>query len=414
MGAGRSASRRAAVAAALFWIWPPFLLFQLTHQQGFYASNVVYCSLLLLLALRVVEQPSRTRVGLFGLVLGLAFWQTAQIVPVAAGVIAWTIWKQPRCLRHVWVAVPLAALGALPWIVWNVGHDWESLVQHDYGDKLRSLRLLASPVLPMMAGLRAPFSAELLLPKVLTYVVYVSLIALFIYGAVKARDREASILYFVTAVFPIVYMLSPKTTWSVGTPRFIVVLAPVLVLLFSQLATRFARAVALLVLAAVISVVTVQRMDVWFRTQSPNMYAFGPRQIAHWVPRDLGPLIFELNELHLDHVYTDYWLSYRLAFDSRERIIAANYTSPTFTWNGGQAIPTASLSARYPAYQDEVKRARHGFVFYRQTIRASRPAITQLEQHGYRRYVAGSFVVYAPPDTVAHRVETNSVEIDSP
>jgi hypothetical protein len=34
----------ATYAAALFWIWPPFLLFQLTHQLGFYGSDVVYCS----------------------------------------------------------------------------------------------------------------------------------------------------------------------------------------------------------------------------------------------------------------------------------------------------------------------------------------------------------------------------------
>ena len=160
---GRLGRRAAAVAAALFWIWPAFNIFQPTHQQALYASDVVYCSLLLLLALRVVEQPDRLRVGLFGFVLGLAFWQTAQIVPVVVPIIVWTIWKRPGCLRHIWLAMPLAALGALPWIVWNAGHGWESLAMPDYGDKLRSLRLLASPVLPMTVGLRAPFSAELLL-----------------------------------------------------------------------------------------------------------------------------------------------------------------------------------------------------------------------------------------------------------
>ena len=47
----------ASVAAAVFWIWPPFVIYKLTHQWDFYASDVVYCALFLLLALRVVERP---------------------------------------------------------------------------------------------------------------------------------------------------------------------------------------------------------------------------------------------------------------------------------------------------------------------------------------------------------------------
>jgi hypothetical protein len=85
----------AAAGAALFWIWPPFVIDQLTEEIGSYASGVLYCGLLLLLALRIAERPDRTRVGLFGLALGLAFWETPQIIAVAAGVIAWMIWRVP-------------------------------------------------------------------------------------------------------------------------------------------------------------------------------------------------------------------------------------------------------------------------------------------------------------------------------
>ena len=82
----------AVVAGCLVWIWPPFLVHRLTHQFGFYAGGVLYSALLLFLALRLVERPSRTRAGLFGLTLGLALWQSAQVL-VAVGVIAWTIWR---------------------------------------------------------------------------------------------------------------------------------------------------------------------------------------------------------------------------------------------------------------------------------------------------------------------------------
>lgn len=388
----------AAVAAAVFWIWPPFVVYQLTHQQGFYASNVVYCGLLLLLALRVAERPDRTRAGLFGLVLGLAFWQTAQIVPVAAGVIGWTMWKQPRFLRQLWVAVPFAVLGALPWFIWNAGHGWESLNMPDYGDKTRSLRLLVSPVLPMMVGLRAPFSAELLLPAALTYLIYVGLVAAFVYGAFRTRHRSSSILYVVTAVFPFVYVISPKTVYSLGTPRFIVVLGPVLALLLAQMATRYVRAAAILALACVVSLVTLHRMDDWFRAPPPKIThakGLGPRHVAQWVPRDLGPLVSALDTLGLDHVYADYWLAYRLDFDTRERIVAVENRFTGLTFVRGQAVPSFQRDVRYRPYDREVRRARHGFVFYPQTV-GSVPIVAQLERRGYRRHEVGSYVIYSP------------------
>ena len=387
------------VAGLVFWIWPGFNIFWLTHQQGFYGSNVVYCALLLLLALRVAERPDRMRVGVFGLVLGLAFWQTAQIVPVAAGVVAWTVWKAPRALRQLHVAVPLALLGALPWIIWNVGHGWESLLQPDYGDKLRSVRLLASPVLPMITGLRAPLSAELLVPPAaLTYVVYVVLVGAFVYGFVRSIRRDVSILYVVVAVFPLVYALSPKTSLALGTPRFVVVLTPVLALLVAQLATDWGRGAVILVLACVISVVTLQRTEEWFRDtprRTTHAEGLGPRHIVQWVPRDLGPLVDKLDALGLSHVYAEYWLAYRLNFDTDERIVAAHNAFVEVRLEDGQAVPRTLDADRYPPYTEQVREARHGFVFYRQFVDMI-PIVPELERLGYRRHDVGSYVVYAP------------------
>ena len=391
----------ARVAAGLFWIWPAFNLYQLTHQYDFYASDVVYSALLLLLALRVVDRPDRVRVGVFGLVLGLAFWQTVQIVPLAVPVIGWTIWKQPRCLRHVWTALPPAALGALPWIIWNAEHGWKSLAQPPYGDYARSLRLLASPSLPMMLGLRAPFSARLLVPPAaLMYVIYLGLAALLAYGALRARGN-VTILYASAAVFPFVYASSPKTILALGIPRYITVVTPIMALLVAQLAVTYWRGVAVLAVACLVSVVTVQRMDAWFRgvpSKTNNARGLGPRHAVQWVPRSLGKLTSALDALGVHRVYADYWLAYRLDFDSKERIVAVESRFMALRFDRGQAIPAADAAARYGPYEREVRRARHGFVFYRQII-GSIPIVASLQLHGYRRHDAGSFVIYAPgPD----------------
>src|SRR5581483_5338450 len=71
----------AFVARSVLWLWPPYTIAHRTKEYGFYASNLVYCALLPLLALRIVDRPTRARVAWFGLALGLAFWQTAQIIP---------------------------------------------------------------------------------------------------------------------------------------------------------------------------------------------------------------------------------------------------------------------------------------------------------------------------------------------
>src|SRR6185437_6293937 len=192
----------AVVAALALWIWPPYTIAHTLREFGFYASDLLYCALLLLLALRIVERPTRVRVGLFGLVVGLAFWETAQIIPIALPVIGWTAWKAPRALRHAWVGAAAAVLGALPWLIWNIEHSWASLLRrsdaHSYG---HGLRLLVSPLLPMLLGLRAPLTAQAIVPKALMLLVYVLLLLAFVYAAWRARHSQRSLLYAVCAAF---------------------------------------------------------------------------------------------------------------------------------------------------------------------------------------------------------------------
>ena len=110
----------AGVAGGLAWIWPPFVIYKLTHQWGFYASGTLYSALVLLLTLRLAERPSKARAGTFGLVVGLALWQSAQLVPIVVTAIVWAVWRRRSVLRYAWIAAVFAVIGALPSIVWNV------------------------------------------------------------------------------------------------------------------------------------------------------------------------------------------------------------------------------------------------------------------------------------------------------
>ena len=380
----------AGIAAALLWIWPPYTIVHLTPEFGFYASNLLYCALLLLLALRIVERPDRVRVGVFGLVLGLAFWQTAQIIPIALPLIAWTVWRRPEALRHLWLAASLAALGALPWLVWNVRHDWGSLLARSTaGQYAHGLRLFASPLLPMLLGLRAPLSGELLLPKPLMYLAYVALIALFVVAAVRSRTRTVFVLFAIAAAFPFVWAISHRVTVLTSHPVFLIVLSPVLALLLAGTARTTARGAALLVLALVVSAVSLHRMDVSLRSPEP-----------HWppaTPRSLGPLVSTLDRLGLDRVYANYWIAYRLDFDTDERIVATENLFRDGKVEEGRFVPSADPYVRYPPYQRTVRASRTaGFVFFRAEV-SSTAIVPMLERHSYSRHTVGPFVVFAPP-----------------
>ncbi len=380
----------AAVAAALFWIWPPYTIVRVTPEFGFYASNLFYCALLVLLALRIVERPDRVRVGVFGFVLGLAFWQTAQIIPIALPLIAWTIWRRPEALRHVWLALPLAGLGALPWLVWNLEHDWGSLMARSTpGEYAHGLRLFASPLLPMMLGLRTPLTGQLLLPKPLMYLLYVGLLALFVVAAVRSRRRTMFVLFAIAAAFPFSWAVSHRVTVLTSHPVFLVVLSPVLALLLGSVARTPARAAALLAVALVVTVVSLTRIDDSLRSADP-----------HWpptTPRDLDPLVATLDRLGIDHVYANYWIAYRLDFDTNERVVATENLFRDARLRNGQVVPSYDPYVRYRPYQRQVRAApRAGIVLFRADVQST-PVVPVLERHGYRRHRVGPFVVLAPP-----------------
>jgi 4-amino-4-deoxy-L-arabinose transferase-like glycosyltransferase len=361
----------ARTAAALLWLWPPFNLFQLTQQQSFYAANVVYCALVLLLALRLAERPSPLRAALLGFTIGFGFWETPQIVPIAAPAVCWCVWRERAVLRHALPGAAATVAGASPWIVWNALHGFASLAIHsDAHLYLRSLRLFASPILPMTLGLRTPFTQQLLVPSAAAiYLVYAGLLAAFALGAYRTRTRPAFLLFVVAALFPLVYALDRRTTFFTSWPQYTVVVTPVVVLLVAQVATRYGRAVAVLALALAITAVSIPRMIDYYHVPQPV-----PR-----APRDLAPLVAELDRLGVRRAFADYWIAYLVDFATKERIVAVE----------------PGPHPRYRPYERAVSSSPHGYVFFRRTAPAR--LVAALVGRGYGRHEVGPFLVLAPP-----------------
>ena len=129
----------------------------------------------------------------------------------------------------------------------------------------------------MALGLRATWTQERLLPGLLTYLVLAALLAAFVYGWLRARESDASLLYVVVAAFPFIYAIS-GWTYTETEPRYLMTLVPMLHLLLAQLARRLSLAVVLLACAVVVSVVNLQRMNAY--ELRPQTYPPATRSMA--------------------------------------------------------------------------------------------------------------------------------------
>jgi hypothetical protein len=190
--------------------------------------------------------------------------------------------------------------------------------------------------------------------------------------------------------FPFVWAIASRVEALTSEPRFLIVVSPILALLLAQLATDRWRAAVLLVVAGAVTVVTLHRIDGWYRAVRPSDLPLAPR--------DFGPLIGTLDRLGIDRAYADYWIAYRLDFDTRERIVAVEtpYPSANPTVRGDLVVPPRG-DVRREEYRDEVEASRRpAFVYFRQNL-SQWPFIPELDRHGYRRVNVGPFVVFAPP-----------------
>ena len=381
--------RQAVVAAALCWIWPPETLVLAVKEIGFYASNTFYCALVLLLVLRAFERPDAVRVGVLGLVLGLAVWETTQIVPLAVPAVAWLVWRRPAVVRRAWAAVPLAVVGALPFIVWTLTHHFHSLMMSSglsssYGWRLRTF---ASPVLAMALGLRLPSTQAWQIPFGIGAVVFVAAVVLFFIGAYVSRGRPVSLLYTVCLVYPFVMAISPRSYGTID-PHYLTTLMPVFALLVAQLARSVLSSALVLVAGAALTFGWVHASYDRARHDTSDSSA---------TPRSIAPLIATLDGLHVDRVYTTYWIAYRLDFESNERIIAVENKFDRVSIRDGDVVPGPDPFVRYRPYERSVRTStRHAFVFLR-NYQPQTGVVPMLLTHGYTPHDVQTFVVYAPP-----------------
>ncbi len=387
---GESAAR---FAGLLFWVWPAYFVWKSTRAHGFYGSTLVLGLVALLLTLRLRERPSRRDLVLLGLALGCGLWASPQVAILAAPAVLWLLVSRPRIVARSGLVVVAMIVGALPWIVANIWHGFDSLSAGiPRGDGIANLHNLAVATTPTALGLRVPFSLQWIGGPYVGPLLYVTALAGSLFQLVRRR-RALAVVILTFVLFPLLYYLSPYTYVNVE-PRYLTILSPIIALVIGSMMTTQRRGVIVLACALALSVTGLVIM------KTRDLAAASDTAEGVVVPADFGPLVHLLESRGVTNVYTGYWVAWRLTYITSERIIAvAAEGDPVI--RDGRVDPNDTDFGRYPPFYRRVhadKNATHVFIL---GGRFEARFGGLLRRVGYRRIDTGGFAVYLPPLTQA-------------
>jgi dolichyl-phosphate-mannose-protein mannosyltransferase len=374
----------ARLGAAAFWVWSAYVVWKSTRAHGFYGAALVLGLAVVLLTLRLEERPTRRALVLLGLALGLGWWATPQVMVVALPAVAWLVWQRRELLRSAWLVLGAAIVGALPWLVSNVRHDWHSLDTPPRGGSLAdSIHNLFAATLPTALGARLPFTLEWVGGSVVGACLYALLLGAVLWTLVRRRSRLGPLVP-VLVCFPAFYALSPYS-WFNTEPRYLVLVGPLLALVIVTAGGTAGRSGAIACGLAALSAVAIAQLD---RRDVPSAYSDG---VA--VPADIEPLLRTLEAHGVHHAFADYWLAWRINFESDEEIIAVKGEG-RFRTDAARRRRDAGERGRYPPFYESVTADPDAaYVFLAGTNREARSRQRLLDA-GYRRLGTGEFVVY--------------------
>ena len=364
-------------AATAFWVWPEALVWNSTRELGFRGVTMLAGLLSVKFALRWVKSRRRTDALGFGVVAGIGWWSSPEIVYFLLPALLLVLWAMSRehDLRRAEVGalvVPAVAgvcVGSLPWILSNVSSGFASVsskaspvyAPSSYGQRLE---IVLGKTLPMMVGLRhAPgggwvgdTAGEVIYGLV---VVVVACICLYAIAAFRQSPPLAAMaigcfaFVFINPVFP------ATTYWTEGL--YGVFLVPLLlVTLFGTLGQLIAEPHAgfgltarylplpILILSAASTVVSFA--DSWLQTPPPT-YSNQVAQPFFFKDWDSDPSSTALRAVHIAHAhgieyaYADYWTAYVLDALSEGQMTVTDTHNDRW-----RAAYRAVLRARDPAW----------------------------------------------------------------
>jgi hypothetical protein len=203
-----------------------------------------------------------------------------------------------------------------------------------------------------------------------------------------------TLFVLVVVAYPFLYAMS-GLTWLTSEPRYVVLVAPALVLLVAKPATTLPRAAAMLAIFTLLSAAVLVRWISWSHDDA-RAVALDPHYLK------IEPAIEALDRAGVDRAFAGYWLAYRITFDTRERIIVSEWDLQHLRQAGRRRVvppvPRDYREHHHPAYDRAVREApRHAYLVVRGELDEEKTR-RDLREHGYRETSLGNlYLLVSPP-----------------
>lgn len=320
------------------------VLLYTTVSLGGYGEALLIGNLLLILTFSIRDNPERTwRFAAWGVLAGLGFWAFGMsliyILPTSVFILR-IVSGQPSQSRwrSLWRLIAAFFLGSSPWWLWAIQNGPAMVGQELFGSAIAGassqnlLEAVGSHALNLVLfgptvilGVRPPWSvasiAKPLIPMVA--LIWIGFVGFQILAWRRERIERSgkSLIYAVAAVFILGYLLTPFGADPSG--RYFVPLTVLLAIpmagFLAEIRNRFgelARLAALILLVA---------FNVWGTLESARRNPPGIttqfNQVTQIDHAHMPELVDFLSRQGESVGYTNYWVSYPLAFLSDESII---------------------------------------------------------------------------------------------
>lgn len=388
----------AVVGSIIFFIAPASFVWWSTKEAGFYWITIDLGLLIMLLGVRLVNRHTLLKTELvntadfdqdpykrfpevfewilIGIFIGLGWWNSPDIMYFLVPTTLWVIYKRPNSFLKIPIVLLGAIVGALPWLWANLNNGFLSLKIPSFpianNSYLYHLEVFFSGDLPVALGLKVPYKDHWIFHGAqLGY--FLVVLPVLATGLVVSYKRF-NLLTLTIVIYPFILAISPFS-WYVGEGRYVTFLAPFLSLLIVITLGVFGQYIVIGLGTAIIGILTGVGLLMMDAPQlSPTI-----NNIA--VPASFKPLEHLLIQKHIHYVYANYWIAYRLTFETDLKVIAA---------------PTAII--RYKPYNKLVassfdpahiflKGSPNGVLFINTMHKTGETVFT---------YSTGNFVIYKP------------------
>ncbi len=400
----RFVTRKGAAIAGLLTALPPagFLLWS-TMARGGFIELVVLGTLSFILAIDILrtETPRSTQFLFLGIILGLGWWTNNQmifyLVPLALVFLAWFGARFPFKKAISWLLLTATGffVGSAPFWSFNLlrkprWQTFELLTRPQnstgFSDHFSGY---FSEALPIIFGARRFWSDVDLFPYAtpVAYAVYSIVLLLFLIRAVRSsgdawtRAANGIVLVFLLTV-PLIFSAS-SFGWLSKAPRYLLPLYSVLFICIAaasddlwRLGSLPARASAFLLVAVTLFINTASTWIGGLAVPAQPFVAHGDR-----VAEDQSELYRWLAANRYSHIWTNYWIGYRTAFETNETVTFSRFGDPR--------------TLRIPEYESEISPFDNDevYVLVQSESRYWRAALARLG-YAFRVSKVGEYVVF--------------------